>query len=241
MKTQLVNIHYNPHVDLQGSSQLSYTLHLWDQPILNVRDRSPSLSTATSSPCTTPSSLNWSDSEPSPTQRQQTLDDVSSISLPSVRPFSPSIPETASSAGAQAEQGVEAPGPRRLSTASTKSLPPEPDSTAGPSREAVGRRTPKQRRTTRAVQSLACHFCRRRKIACVPSTNVGSGDRTCEYVVITTLSLKTLFCILSWFLARTVNTRNQYLCTHILVARFSSSISPLFFFPFFFSLGAHQC
>ncbi|KAH9961543.1 hypothetical protein BC827DRAFT_1202738 [Russula dissimulans] len=174
----LTNIHYDPHVDLQGSSQLSYTLQLWDQPTPNPRGRTPSCST-TSSPCTSPSSpssLHWSDSEPSPTQRKQTLDDVT---VSSIGPLS--VPETAPSGGAQAERDVEAPGPRRPSIASTKSSPLEPDSTtAAPSREAVGRRAPKQRRGTRAVQPLACFFCRGRKIACGPATNLGSGDRTCE-------------------------------------------------------------
>ena len=63
---------------------------------------------------TSPSSLNWSDSEPFPTQRQQTLDDVSSIGLPF-------ISETVPPAGVQAEY-VEAPEPRHLSIATPKAL-----------------------------------------------------------------------------------------------------------------------
>ena len=70
---------------------------------------------------TSPSSLNWSDSEPFPTQRQQTLDDVSSIGLPSV----PFISETVPPAGVQAEY-VEAPEPRHLSIATRKALLPNP-------------------------------------------------------------------------------------------------------------------
>jgi hypothetical protein len=88
-------------------------------------------------------------------------------------PVSPSLPQTAPPARAQ--QSNEAPGPRRPSIA-----PLAPDSTP---RDTAGRRVTKQRRITRAVQPLACYFCRGRKIACGPPANQGSGDRTCEYVV----------------------------------------------------------
>ena len=148
----------------------SYTLQLSDVP-LSAHDRT-SMFNSSASPCTSLSSLQWSDSEPSPTPRQQQLDDAVSRPLPAP-PIPPSLPQTA--LPARAQQSNEAPGPRRPSIA-----PLAPDSTP---RDTAGRRVTKQRRITRAVQPLACYFCRGRKIACGPPANQGSGDRTCEYVV----------------------------------------------------------
>ncbi|KAH9988455.1 hypothetical protein BJV74DRAFT_885342 [Russula compacta] len=160
---QLVAVHH-PHVDVQESLQ-SYTLQFWEQPSLNAHNRTPTISSPTS-PCTSLSSLPWSDSEPSPSLRRHHLDDAT-IGLPSALPFPPSLPQTASPACAQQQQQqpLEAPGPRRPSLA-----PPSPNPT---SRDTVGRRAPKQRRITRAVQPLACYFCRGRKIACGPPANLG--------------------------------------------------------------------
>ena len=140
-------------------------------PSLNAHDCT-SMSNSSSSPCTSLSSLQWSDSEPSPTPRQQQLDDAVSRPLPALS-IPPSLPQTALSARAQ--QSNKAPGPRRPSIA-----PLAPDSTP---RDTAGRRVLKQGRITRAVQPLACFFCRGRKIACCPPANKESGDRTCEYVV----------------------------------------------------------
>ena len=160
-----------PHsfAEYQGGPH-SYALQLSDVPLIE-HDRSSMFSSSTS-PCTSLSSLQWSDSEPSPTPRQQQLEDAVSGPLPAP-PVSPSLPQTAPPARAQ--QSNEAPGPRRPSIA-----PLAPDSTP---RDTAGRRVTKQRRITRAVQPLACYFCRGRKIACGPPANQGSGDRTCEYVV----------------------------------------------------------
>ncbi len=171
-------------------------------PFLDAYDR-PSIFNSPTSPCTSLSSIHWSDSEPSPKSPQHHLDDTStstSSELSSALSVPPSVPQTAPPARAQ--QSLEAPGPRRPSIA-----PPAPDSTP---RDIVGRRpaAPKQRRITRAVQPLACYFCRGRKIACGPPANLGSGDRTCEYVVTRTLLFpKTLLCYLILSLRATTNTR----------------------------------
>jgi hypothetical protein len=156
-------------------------LQLAEAPFLDAYER-PSIFNSPTSPCTSLSSIHWSDSEPSPKLPQHHLDDTStstSSELSFALSVPPSVPQTVPSARAQ--QSLEAPGPRQPSVA-----PPELDSTP---RDIVGRRpaAPKQRRITRAVQPLACYFCRGRKIACGPPANLGSGDRTCEYVVTRTL------------------------------------------------------
>ena len=136
---------------------------------------------------------------PSPTLhthgRRQHPDDAISdsqlqLDLPS---YPPSVPQMASPVYAQPQkqqqqqqqqQGnqdqpppLEAPAPTSpLSAPSSPAL----DSTL--LQDLVGRRAPKRRRITRAVQPLACYFCRGRKIACGPPTNSSGGDRTCEYV-----------------------------------------------------------
>jgi hypothetical protein len=172
-----------PLADYQESRHSLYTLQLAEAPFLDAYDR-PSIFNSPTSPCTSLSSIHWSDSEPSPKSPQHHLDDTgtstsTSSELSSALSVPPSVPQTAPPARAQ--QSFEAPGPRRPSIA-----PPAPDSTP---RDIVGRRpaAPKQRRVTRAVQPLACYFCRGRKIACGPPANLGSGDRTCEYVVTRTL------------------------------------------------------
>ncbi|KAI0301039.1 hypothetical protein B0F90DRAFT_1721164 [Multifurca ochricompacta] len=152
---QLIN--FNPHVDIQGSPH-SYTLqHYEAAPLENAPDHNPLLSFPTS-PCTSLSSLPWSDSELSPTACQHTNDTDRLSSAPP-------------------------PPPRETSTGPSgsvrTSLPP-PAALDSTRRDVLGRRAPKQRRITRAVQPLACYFCRGRKIACGPPANLGSGDRTCE-------------------------------------------------------------
>jgi hypothetical protein len=169
---QLVNIHV-PLADHQQSLQ-AYTLHLSEMSVsnLNAQDPTSTLDSPTS-PCTSLSSFPWSDSEPSPTPCQEHLDDAATV-VPSLD-LLPPPPITQTAPPARAQQLSKAPGPRRpsIATAALDSTP----------RDIVGRRAPKQRRITRAVQPLACYFCRGRKIACGPPANLGSGDRTCEYVV----------------------------------------------------------
>ncbi|KAI9463361.1 hypothetical protein F5148DRAFT_199703 [Russula earlei] len=182
---QLVNMH-QPHVDFQESLH-PYALQLREPPLFDAHDRAPPMFSTPNSPCT---SLSWSDSQPSPTQRQQDLGNVvgelpsasssptSSAAIQVAYLPSVSVPQTVPSVGSAERLPLEAPGPRRPSTAfHTTSAAPELDSTP---RDVVGRRAPKQRRVTRAVQPLACFFCRGRKIACGPPANCGSGDRTCE-------------------------------------------------------------
>jgi hypothetical protein len=137
---------------------------------MNVFDGT-SLFCSPTSPCTSLSSLPWSDSEPSPTPCRFSNDVISRV--PSV---TPPVPQTALPAPTQTlEAPARPPG-------SERPLPTPP--VQDPTRQAVlGRRAPKQRRITRAVQPLACYFCRGRKIACGPPADLGSGNRTCEYVV----------------------------------------------------------
>jgi hypothetical protein len=172
---QLVDIHHpiGPH-----ENQHPYTLQFWEPPSQNSNDHTPAF-TSPISPCTSLSSLHCSDSEPSPSPRRHHLDDAI-YAPPSTQPSHLPVPQTAPPACAQ--QSPEAPGPRRPSLDR-----PAQDPLA---RDIVGRRAPKQRRITRTVQPLACFFCRGRKIACGPVANLGSGDRTCEYVVTRTQ----LFC-----------------------------------------------
>ena len=158
---QLVNL---PHTfaEYQGCLH-SYALQLSDVP-LNEHDRTSTFRYSTS-PCTSLSSLQWSDSEPSPLPHQQQLEDA--ISGPS-HPACLSIP---SINGTTRLRPAIAPGPRRPSIA-----PLAPDSTP---RYMARHHVTKQHRITCAVQPLACYFCRGWKIACCPLANQ-SGDRTCE-------------------------------------------------------------
>jgi hypothetical protein len=77
--------------------------------------------------------------------------------------------------------------PEALMPTTPPSGPSSPALISMSPQDPVGRRAPalapKRRRITRAVQPIACYFCRGRKIACGPPTNPRSGDRTCEYVV----------------------------------------------------------
>jgi hypothetical protein len=218
---QLVNIH-SPLAAHQESLQ-SYTLQLSDVPSLNLCDPT-SASNSPTSPCTSLSSF-WSDSEPSPTQRRQYLDDVTSTSgppsLPSP-PVVPSIPQTVPPV--RAHRSLEAPVPRRPSIASA---PPAPDSsTPG---DTAGRRAPKERRVTRPVQPLACFFCRGRKIACGPPAKDGSGDRTCEYVLALPKNPDVScypYCILFSYHKHPQQPFNTY-CIHVHLSRLLCSVSPL--------------
>lgn len=172
--------HMNPNhcVSTQEYSD-PYDMHLHHHqaPFTNVTlfELAPLLSSPTST-CTSRSSLNSSNSESSPGPCRHS-DDVTSSPLTALA--LPSEPEMEPPARFQTpETPVRRPGPRRPSSAHTP-VAADPTKTG---QEAVGRRAPKPRRTPRAVQPLACFFCRGRKIACGPPVNLGTGDRTCEYV-----------------------------------------------------------
>ncbi|KAH8995530.1 hypothetical protein EDB86DRAFT_1098319 [Lactarius hatsudake] len=150
-------------------------LHHHQTPSTNVTPfkLAPLLSSFTST-CT--SSLHPSNSESSSPGCCRHLEDATSDTLTA---FPPSKPQTEPPTRSKSpETPVRRPGPRRPSSV------PAPV-TVGPTntvQEGVGHRAPKPRRTPRAVQPLACFFCRRRKIACGPPVNLSNGDRTCEYV-----------------------------------------------------------
>ena len=164
-------------------------LHHYQEPFTNVTlfELAPLLSSPAST-CTSHSYSSNSESSPGPSSHS---DDASSSTLTTP----PSEPQMELPVCPQsAETPVRPPGPRRRSTA------PSPDPT-NTGREGVGRRAPKPRRAIRAVQPLACFFCRGRKIACGPPVSLGAGDRTCEYVrsfvpLTLFLSLHTLICAL---------------------------------------------
>jgi hypothetical protein len=125
----------------------------------------------TSSSLSESSSQPWSDSEPSPTPCQYSDDTV-----PSATP----VPQTILPAPVSAPtQPLEAPARPPVSIRPL----PTPPAVESPRQDVLSRRAPKQRRITRAVQPLACYFCRGRKIACGPPADLSSGNRTCEYVV----------------------------------------------------------
>ena len=135
---------------------------------------------------------------PSPTPhshgRQCSDDAISESQLQlALTPYPPSIPQMASPVYTQSQQredqdqpSIEAPAPS-TGTTTPPSGPSSPALDSMPPQDLVGRRAPapapKRRRIARAVQPLACFFCRGRKIACGPPTSSRSGDRTCEYVV----------------------------------------------------------
>ena len=167
-------------------------LHHQHAPFTNVGlfELAPLLSSPAST-CTSRSSFHSSNSESSPGPSKNSDDATSSAQAtpPSEPPYMepPVHPQSA-------ETPVRPPGPRRPPSAPA---PVAEDPTTYTDR--VGRRAPKPRRTTRAVQPLACFFCRRRKIACGPPVNLGAGDRTCEYVrpfvpLTLFLSLHTIIC-----------------------------------------------
>ena len=133
---------------------------------------------------------------PSPTLhshgRQHSDDAVSKSQLQlALPPYPPSIPQMASPVFAQLKQQQQEeqgqPPPEAAAPTTSSSGPSSPALVSTPPQDLVGRRAPapapKRRRVTRAVQPLACFFCRGRKIACGPPTNPSGGDRTCEYVV----------------------------------------------------------
>ena len=110
-------------------------------------------------------------------------------------PYPPSVPQMAAPAvydqlqqqqqqqrGQQGDQDQDQPQLEAPAPTPPPSGPSSPALNSTPLQDQVGRRAPKRRRITRAVQPLACYFCRGRKIACGPPTNTRDGDRTCEYV-----------------------------------------------------------
>ena len=133
---------------------------------------------------------------PSPTlhshgRRQHSDDAINKselqLDLPS---YPPSVPQMASPVYTQPQKqqqqqqegNQDQPPPLEAPAPSPPSAPSSPALDSTLLQDLVGRRAPKRRRITRAVQPLACYFCRGRKIACSPPTNPGGGDRTCEYV-----------------------------------------------------------
>ena len=166
-------------------------------------------------------SIAWGDSVPSPTphgQHHSHSDDTISgtglqLNIPP-HPGSPSVSAAPSPTPhghrQQLEHSDDAISESQLPLALPSYPAPEvpmPTPPPGPSfltldstppQDLIGRRAlapvPKRGRIARAVQPLACYFCRGRKIACGPPTNHRSGDQICEYVVLTH-SLKTLFCV----------------------------------------------
>jgi hypothetical protein len=154
-----------------------YDMHLHHHPApftnVSLFELAPMLSSPTST-CTPTLDSSSSESSPGPHRLSADIDETPTMlhSEPQIEP--PARPQTA-------EAPVRRPGPRRLSCAPAP-VAEDPPTNTGPG--VVGRRTPKPRRITRAVQPLACFFCRGRKIACGPPVNLGTGDRTCEYVAI---------------------------------------------------------
>ena len=134
-------------------------------------------------------------STPQILSRQHSSDSISKSQLHlALPPYPPSIPQVVSPVFAQSQQQQQQQQEEQGQSPTEATAPTTPPS--GPSSPAlvstslqdlVGRRAPapapKRRRVTRAVQPLACFFCRGRKIACGPPTNPRGGDRTCEYVV----------------------------------------------------------
>ena len=207
---QIVN-RCHSHVGYQESPH-SYAPQHWESSsFVNAHSRihhhqystppSPCISLADHFASTFSSLIAWNDSvQPAPTQHrrhqhqhqhQQKHSDDDELPLPSITVpsnYRPSVPppRTASPVYAQEQQQRRQPTLEgsRASTPPPLSVPPSPapDSSPPAQEDLVGRRAPKRRRITRAVQPLACYFCRGRKIACGPPTHSRSGDRTCEYV-----------------------------------------------------------
>jgi hypothetical protein len=172
-------MNYTPDVGIQELSY-PYTLQLYEPPPpMNVSDGT-SLFCSPTSPCTSSSlsespssSQPWSDSESSPTPCQYSDDAVPSVTPVPQPILPPPAPVPAPT------QPLEAPARPPYS----KRPLPTPPVVESPRQDVLSRRAPKQRRITRAVQPLACYFCRGRKIACGPPADLSSGNRTCEYVV----------------------------------------------------------
>ncbi|SRR6266446_3980045 len=163
--------HHSHSDNVTGDSQLQLNLPPYPVP--------PSVV-----PSPTPHNHGWQHSDDAISESQLRL------TLP---PYPPSIPQMASpvytESQRQQQQREAQDQPRPLEAPAPTTPPsvpssPAPDSTP---QDRVGRRAPapapKRRRITRAVQPLACYFCRGRKIACGPPTDSRSGGRTCEYVV----------------------------------------------------------
>jgi hypothetical protein len=205
-ETQLTNVRHG-HYGSEESRHSYAPQQYWEPPYLSAHNRAHLFSSTPASPCTSiashctspHSSLSWSDSvRSSPTQhhsnrqQQHSSDDLLGglelLSAGATCPYPPhSVPSMASPVPSQAEQWQhqyqqQPPFEVRAPTPPPPPVPtsPVPDSTPP---DLVGRRAPKRRRIARAVQPLACYFCRGRKIACGPPTSSRSGDRTCEYVV----------------------------------------------------------
>jgi hypothetical protein len=189
-----------------------YTLQLYQPRLRNVFDGTPVYSSPIS-PSTSLSSLPWSDSESSPTPCRFSDDAISRLS------YAPPAPQTALPACAQSLEALARP------LTPERPLPTSP-ALENMRRDVLGRRAPKQRRITRAVQPLACYFCRGRKIACGPPADLGSGNRTCEYVVLQTITYYFFFlqdCIFSLLRTTTIHTPAGVL---------------VFFFPFSWRRGS---
>ena len=152
-------------------------LHHHPAPFTNVSlfELAPMLSSPTSA-CTPTLDSSSSESTPGPRRPSADIDET-----PTMRHSEPQIEPPARSQTTEAP--VRRPGPRLLSCAPAP-VAEDPPTTTNTGPDVVGRRAPKPRRITRAVQPLACFFCRGRKIACGPPVNLGNGDRTCEYVAI---------------------------------------------------------
>jgi hypothetical protein len=209
---QIVNLRHS-HVGYQESVHSYAPQHWEPSQFVNAHGRthhhqygtppSPCISLADRFASTFSSLIAWNDSVQSPStqhrRHQQKHSDDDELPLPSITVpsnyHSPVPTRTASPVHAQEQQHQPQSQPQehqhpplegsRASTPPPLSVPPSPapDSSPSAQEDLVGRRAPKRRRITRAVQPLACYFCRGRKIACGPPTHSRTGDRTCEYVV----------------------------------------------------------
>ena len=207
---QVVNIRHG-HAGYQESLYHLdlYTPQHWEPSYSNAHNHTYHQFSAPASPCTsiashcasTLSSLSsWNDlgqseSPQAQHRRQQHSHSHSDGAIPGLQlatPYdsshssdsTPSVSQVASpvvySQQPQPQEQQQSPVEARAPTPT--SVPPSPASELA-THDLVGPRAPKRRRVTRAVQPLACFFCRGRKIACGPPTSTRGGDRTCEYVV----------------------------------------------------------
>ncbi|KAN0128721.1 hypothetical protein V8E53_013442 [Lactarius tabidus] len=175
-KTQWAPLHQHMNVNHWASTQEysdPYDMHLHHHPApftnVSLFELASMLSSPTST-CTPTLDSSSSESSPGPRRLSADIDETPTMlhSEPQIEP--PAHSQTT-------ETPERRPGPRRLSCAPAP-VAEDPPTNTGPG--VVGRRAPKPRRITRAVQPLACFFCRGRKIACGPPVNLGTGDRTCE-------------------------------------------------------------
>jgi hypothetical protein len=230
---------------------------------------SPCISLSDHFASTFSSLIAWNDSVQSPPaqhrrhqhqhqhQQKHSNNSTSELPLPSITVpsnYRPSVPRTVSPVSAQ-EQQRQQQGHQllslegsRASTPPPLSVPPSPAPDSSPAQEdLVGRRVsaPKRRRITRAVQPLACYFCRGRKIACGPPTHSRSGDRTCEYVVTPlTLFSKSLFVFGGYFfcakniIRRTIH--DSYIIYSTVTVYYTTHSQPQFFSVLFLFLSIFQ-